>query len=76
MLVAQSCPTLCNPMDYSQPGCSVHGILQAGLLEWVAISFSSASYQPKDWSQVSCIAGSFFTIWATREALHNNKDNY
>ena len=54
--VAQSCPTLCDPMDYT-----VHGILQARILEWVAISFSKGSSQPRDWTQVSHIAGGFFT---------------
>ena len=52
----------------SLPGSSVHGILQAKILEWIAILFSRASSQPKDWTQVSCIAGRFFIIWATREA--------
>ena len=60
--------SLCNPMDCGPPGSSVHGILQARMLEWVAILFSRGSYQPRDQTQVSCIAGSFFTIWATREA--------
>ena len=64
----QSCPTLCNPMNYSLPGCSVHGILQARVLEWVAMPSSRGSSQPRDQTQVSCIAGRFFTIWATREA--------
>ena len=59
--VAQSCPTLCN-----LPGFSVHGIFQAKILEWVAISFSRGSTWPRDWTQVSCIAGWCFTIWATR----------
>ena len=67
VLVAQ-CPTLCDPMDYSPPGSSVHGILQARMLEWVAISFSRACSRPKDQTWVSYIAGRFFTIWATREA--------
>ena len=49
-------------------GSSVHGILQARILEWGAISFSRKSSQPRDWIQVSCIAGIFFTIWATKEA--------
>ena len=66
MLVAQSCPTLCNPMDCSPPGSSVHGILQARTLEWVAICFSKGSSRPRDWTQVSRIAGKLFTIWATR----------
>ena len=67
-LVAQLCPTPCNLMDYSPPGSSVHGILQARILEWVALPSSRGSSQPRDWTQVSCIAGGFFTIWATREA--------
>ena len=55
-------------MNCSRPGSSVHGILQARIIEWVAIPFSRASSPPRDWTQVSCVAGSFFTIWATREA--------
>ena len=69
VLVAQSCPTLCNPMDCSLPRSSLHGISQARILEWVAISFSRLSSQPRDRSWVSCIAGRFFNIWATRETL-------
>ena len=61
--VAQSCPTLCDPVDCSLPGSSVHGILQARILEWVAISFSRGSSQPRDQSQVSRIAGRCFTLW-------------
>ena len=61
--VAQSCPTLCDPKDYT-----VHGILQARILQWVAVPFSRGSSQPRDWTQVSRIAGGFFTSWATREA--------
>ena len=57
---ARSCPTLCDPMDYSPPGSSIHGILQARILEWVAISFSRGSSWPRDWAQVSCIAGRRF----------------
>ena len=53
--VAQSCLTLCNPMDYSLPGSSIHGIFQARILEWVAISFSRRSSQPRDWTRVSRI---------------------
>ena len=53
---------------YSLPGSSVHGIFQARILEWVAISFSRGSSQPRDWIWVSCIAVRCFTIWATREA--------
>ena len=62
--VAQLCPTLCNPMDYT-----VHEILQARILEWVAFPFSRGSSQPRDRTQVSHIAGGFFTSWATREAM-------
>ena len=69
MFFAQSCPTLCDPMDYNLPGSSVQGILHVRILEWVAIPFSRGSSQPRDQTQVSCIAGRFFTIWATREAL-------
>ena len=68
VLVTQSCPTLCDPMDCSLPGSSVHGILQIRTLEWVAIPFSRWSSWPRNWSQVSCIAGTFITVWATREA--------
>ena len=56
-------------MDCSPPGSSVHGILQARILEWVAISFSRGSSQPRDQTQISCTAGRFLTIWATREAF-------
>ena len=59
---------LCNPMDCSPPSSSVHGILQARILEWVAISFSRGSSQPRERIQVSCIAGRHFNLWATREA--------
>ena len=54
--------------DSLQPGFSVHGILQARILEWVAMPSSRGSSRSRDWTQVSCIAGRFFTIWATREA--------
>ena len=62
VLAVQSCPTLCDPMDCSPPGFSVHGILQARILEWVAISFWRGSSPPRDQTQVSCTAGRFFTI--------------
>ena len=69
VLVAQSCPMLCYPrVDGSPPDSSVHGILQARILEWVAISFSRASSQPRAQTQVSHISGKFFTVWASREA--------
>ena len=61
--VTQTCPTLCDPMDYT-----LRGILQARILEWVAFPFSRGSSQPRSWTQVSHIAGGFFTSWATREA--------
>ena len=67
--VTQSCLTLCDPMDCSPPGSSVHGILPARILQWVAIPFCRRSSWSRDWTWVSCIAGRFFTIWATREAL-------
>ena len=66
--VAQSCPTLCDPMDSSLPGSAVHGIFQARILEWAAISFSRGSSQPRDQTQVSCTVDRCFTVWATREA--------
>ena len=58
------CPTLCNPIDY---GSSVHGIFQARMLEWVTMSSSREPSWFRDRTQVSCIAGRFFTIWVTRE---------
>ena len=67
--VAQSCLTLCDPMDCSLPGSSVHGIFQARVLEWVVIFFSRGSSWPRDRTLVSRIAGRHFTVWATREAL-------
>ena len=67
--VAQWCPALCNPMDCSLTGFSIHGIFQARVLEWVAISFSRRSSWPRDWTQVSRIVGRGITIWATREVL-------
>ena len=60
--VAQSCPTLCDPMDCDLPGSSVHGIHQAITLEWVAMPSSRRSFQPRDGTQVSLIAGRFFTV--------------
>ena len=73
--VAQSCLTLCDPMDCSLPGSSVHGIFQATVLEWIAISFSRGSSQPRDWTQVTHIVDRRFTIWATREVLIRRKGN-
>ena len=64
------CPTLCDPMDCSQPGSSVHGIFQARILEWVAMPFSRGSSWPMDWTRVSCTAGRFFT--AEPPGKHNS----
>ena len=61
----ESCPILYDPMNSS--GSSVHGILQARILEWVAIPFSRVASQPRDRIWISCIADRFFTVWATRE---------
>ena len=58
---------LCDPMEGSLPGFSVHGIFQATVLEWIAISFSRGSSRPRDRTQVSCIVDTRLTIWATRE---------
>ena len=74
----------CDPMDCSPPGSSVHGIFQARILEWIAISFSRGSSRPRSWTWVSYIAGRFFTDWAMREwwinkylpHWHWNKDVY
>ena len=66
--VTQSCPTLCDPMGCSPPGSSVHGILQARIPEWVAVSFSRRSSQPRDRTWVSRTAGRHFNLGATREA--------
>ena len=73
--VTQSCLTLCDLMDCSLPGSSVLGIFQARVLEWVAIAFSRGSSWPRDWTQVSCIAGKRFTVWATRE-VQCGEDQY
>ena len=64
--VAQSCPTLCDPMDGSLSGSMIHGIFQTRILEWAAISFYRGSSQSRDRTQVSCIADRCFTISATR----------
>ena len=66
--VAQSFPTLCDPMDCSLQAFSVHGILQARILEWITVSFSRGSSRPRDRTQVSRIGGRCFNLWATREA--------
>ena len=61
----QSCLAFCNPMDHSPPGSTVHGIFQARILEWVVISCSKGSSQPRDWTWVFRIAGRYFNIWAS-----------
>ena len=66
VLVTPSCPTLCDPIYCSSPGSSIHGILQEGILEWVAIPFTRASSEPRDRTWISRIAGRFFAIWAIR----------
>ena len=68
-VLSHLCLTLCSPINYSLPGSSVHGIFQARILEWIAISYSRGSSQLRNWTGVSCIAGGFFTNWAIREAL-------
>ena len=74
--VAQSCPTIGDPMDYSLPGSSVHGIFQAVVLEWIAISFSRGSSRPRDRTRVSHIVDRRFTVWATRKVQHELVDKY
>ena len=82
VLVAQSCLTLCDPIDCSPPDFSVHGILQTSVLEWIAIPFSRGTSQPRDWTLVSCVSCTLFTIWAIgkslmllelKKELHNQK---
>ena len=65
--VAQLCPTLCDPMDCSLPGSSIHGIFQAIVLEWIAISFSRGSSWPRNPTWVSRVVDRRLTVWATRE---------
>ena len=68
MLVASLCPTLCDPIDWSLLGSSLHGILQARILKWLAMS----SFRDLTW--VSSIAGRFFTVWATRKPQHGYRE--
>ena len=70
--VAHLCLTLCDPLDCSPPGSSVHEVFQARILEWVAIPFPRGSSQPRDWTQVSLSVGRFLTSWATREAQRSS----
>ena len=67
VLDAHSCPTLYHSMNCNPPGSSVHGVLQARILEWEAVPFSRGSSRPRDWTWVIRIAGRFFTVCATRE---------
>ena len=69
-LCDQSCLTLCDPMDCSLPGSTVHGLLKARLLEWVAMPFCRRWSWSMDWTQLSCMAGRLFTGWATRGAWY------
>ena len=62
VVVAQWCPTLCDPMNCSLSGFSIHGIFQARILKWVAVSFSRGSSQPRDWTLVSCIVGKLYYL--------------
>ena len=71
--VTQLCPILCDSMDCSLPGFSVHGIFQARVLEWVAISFSRGSSQPRDWTRVSRIAGRCFTLGGWKYFPHKQE---
>ena len=70
LLFSHSCLTLCDPTNCSPPGSSVHGISQARIPEWTAISFSRGSFQCKDLTRVFCIAGRFFTIWVTWKPIN------
>ena len=74
-LNSQLYPTVCDLMDCSLPGSSVHGILQARVLEWVAIPFFKGSSRSRDWTWVSLTAGRFFTIWASRGAQNSQQSS-
>ena len=73
VLVSESCLTLHDQMDCNPPDSSIHGIFPARILEWVAMPSFRGSSWPRDWTQVSCIAGRLFTISATREAQWINE---
>jgi len=75
ILLAQPCQTLCDPMHCSPADYSVHGILQVRILKWVAISFSRGSSRPRDWTQVTCIAGRIFTVWASKTTFPTAPEN-
>ena len=76
MEVAQSCLTLCNPMDCSLLVSSVHGISQARILEWIAISFSKSLPDPRIEPWFSCIASRFFTLWASLNSSVGKESTY
>ena len=71
MKVARSCLILCYPLNSRVPGSSVHGILQARIVEWLAVPFSRGSSKSRDGTQISHITGGFFPIWTTKEASNN-----
>ena len=73
-LVTKSSSTPCDPMDHSPPGSCVHGIFQARIIKWVAISFPRVSSQPRYKTHISCLAGGFFTTEPPRSSLHNNSN--
>ena len=75
VLFAQSFPTLWHPKDCSLPSSSVHGILQARILGWVAISFCRGSFWSRDWTWVSCTAGRSFAIWAVQKGACKSGTN-
>ena len=74
--ISQLCPTLCDFLDCSLPGSSVHGIFQARILKWVAIAFSRGSSRPRYRTQVSHIVGRCFTVWVTREVIPHISDQF
>ena len=74
--VAQSCPTLCDHVDCSLPGSSVHGVLQPKIVEWVAISFFRGSSRSKGRTWVTCIAGRRFTLLATKTVWYQHKNRH
>ena len=71
VLVIQSCPTLCDPMDCSPPGFSGHGDSPGKNTGVGSHALSRGSFQPRDWTPVSCIAGRFFNSWAAKKDQHN-----
>ena len=70
----QSCPTLCDPIDSSPPGSSVHGVFQPRILEWVAISFSRGSYQPRDRTLIACVVDRLFITEPPGKPMYTRLD--